>query len=160
MIDKTKIFNNLLLAIICILIIMSLLAIITIHWTLFTRRIYIFSFSPTGINNYLIGYGTYKALFTGTVATIAAYIGLLRYKAATEANKDKVKQDMFSEWKNRLDYRLIEIEMNGPYLKRIFTDVRLRLFNRVCSKKCVKMVNKNNNTFDIWKEIKSKSGRD
>lgn len=131
MTDRTKIFNIILIIVIVILIIMSILAIITIHWTLFDKRIYSFSFTPSGINNYLASFGDFKALFTGTVATIAAYFGLLRLKAATDANRDKLKQDRFSEWKTILDIRFIEIERHDPYMKREFTRVRFNLFKQL-----------------------------
>lgn len=129
MIAKMKIFNWLLLGIIVILILMSLIAIVTIHWTLFDK--YSFSFSPEGIDNYLVSFGQYKGLFTSTVATIAAYFGLHRLKAATDANSDKVRQDRFSEWKTVLDIRFIEIEKYDPYMKREFIRVRYNLFRQL-----------------------------
>ncbi len=126
MFTKMKIFNWLLLGIIVILISMSLIAIATIHWTLFGK--YSFSFSPEGIDIYLVSFGQYKGLFTATVTTIAAYFGLHRLKAATDANSDKVRQDRFSEWKTVLDIRFIEIEKFDPYMKREFIRVRYNLF--------------------------------
>lgn len=93
---------------------MSIIAFVTIHWTLSNK--YSFSFSPDGINTYLTAFGQYEALFTATVATIAAYFGLLRLKVATDANNDKLKQDRFSEWKTVLDIRFIEIEKYDPYI--------------------------------------------
>lgn len=129
MIDRTKIFNGLFLTIIIILVIMSIIALITIHWTLSTK--YSFLFSPDGINTYLTTFGQYKALFIATVTTIAAYFGLLRLKVATDANNDKLKQDRFSEWKTVLDIRFIEIEKNDPYMKREFVRVRYNLFKQL-----------------------------
>lgn len=93
---------------------MSIIAFVTIHWTLSNK--YSFSFSPDGINTYLTAFGQYEALFTATVATIAAYFGLLRLKVATDTNNDKLKQDRFSEWKTVLDIRFIEIEKYDPYI--------------------------------------------
>ncbi|MEZ4959048.1 MAG: hypothetical protein R2830_04460 [Saprospiraceae bacterium] len=124
-----KIFNGLFLIIVLILILMSATALATIHWTLFDN--YSFSFSPDGINTYLTAFGNYKALFTATVATIAAYFGLLRLKAATDANNDKLKQDRFSEWKTVLDIRFIEIERADPFMRREFTRVRFNLFKQL-----------------------------
>jgi len=124
-----KIFNGLLLTIIVILIFMSIVALVTIHWTLYDK--YSFSFSPDGINNYLTSFGQYKALFTATVATIASYFGLHRLKAATDANSDKLKQDRFSEWKTVLDIRFIEIEKVDPFMRREFTRVRYNLFRQL-----------------------------
>ena len=124
-----KIFNWLLITIIVILICMSLIALVAIHWTLCIK--YSFSFSPDGIETYLISFGKYKTLFTATVATIAAYFGLHRLKAATDANSDKLRQDRFSEWKTVLDIRFIEIEKYDPYMKREFVRVRYNLFRQL-----------------------------
>lgn len=129
MITKMKVFNWTLLAIILILILMSLVALVSIHWTLCNN--YKISFSPEGIDNYLITLGKYKALFTSTVATIAAYFGLHSLKAATDANSDKLRQDRFSEWKTVLDIRFIEIEKLDPYMKREFVRVRYKLFRQL-----------------------------
>lgn len=129
MIFGTKIFNGLLLTIIIILVIMSTIALISIHYSLYDKNS--FSFSPDGINTYLSAFGQYKALFTATVATIAAYLGLLRLKVATDANNDKLKQDRFSEWKMVLDIRFIEIEKLDPYMKREFVRVRYNLFKQL-----------------------------
>ncbi|MBK9630333.1 MAG: hypothetical protein IPO62_04585 [Saprospiraceae bacterium] len=117
------------MTIIVILIFMSLVALLTIHWTLYNK--YSFSFSPEGIDNYLTSFGQYKALFTATVATIGAYFGLHRLKAATDANSDKLKQDHFSEWKTVLDIRFIEIEKADPFMRREFTRVRYNLFRQL-----------------------------
>ncbi|MHC5310962.1 hypothetical protein ACYSNM_13030 [Myroides sp. LJL116] len=129
MTDRTKIFNRLLLTIIIILVIMSMMALVTIHWKLSNK--YSFSFSPDGINIYLTAFGQYKALFTATVATIAAYFGLLRLKVATDANIYKLQQDRFSDWKTVLDIRFIEIEKYDPYMKREFIRVRYKLFKQL-----------------------------
>ncbi|MEA9414314.1 hypothetical protein [Flavobacterium sp. PL02] len=124
-----KIFDGILLIIIIALIFMSLVALITIHWTLYNK--YSFSFLPDDINTYLTSFGQYKALFTATVTTIAAYFGLNRLKVATDANSDKLKQDRFSEWKTVLDIRFIEIEKNDPFMKREFVRVRYNLFLQI-----------------------------
>lgn len=108
---------------------MSLIALVAIHWTLCIK--YSFSFSPEGIEIYLISFGKYKALFTATVATIAAYFGLRSLKAATDANSAKLRQDRFSEWKTVLDIRFIEIEKYDPYMKREFVRVRYNLFTQL-----------------------------
>lgn len=127
--NTANFFNVLFLIIIGILTLMSLMAISIIHWGLIETKV--FSFTPTGINNYFNAFGEYKALFTSTVATIAAYFGLLRLKAATDANNDKLKQDRFSEWKTVLDIRFIEIEKYDPYMRREFTRVRYNLFQQL-----------------------------
>jgi hypothetical protein len=126
---KMKIFNLLLLTIVVILICMSLISLVAIHWTLCDK--YSFSFSPKGINTYLTSFEQYKALFLATVTTIAAYFGLHRLKAATDANNDKLRQDRFSEWKTVLDIRFIEIEKYDPYMKREFVRVRYNLFSQL-----------------------------
>ena len=114
---------------------MSCLALIDIHWYFFDKSKYEFSFTPQGINTYLRGFGAYKTLFTSTVATIAAYLGLLRLKVANEANKDKLKQDRFSEFKTLIDVRVIEVESRDPYMKREFIRIRYNLFNDLFQRK-------------------------
>jgi hypothetical protein len=126
-----KILNAMLVTVIAILIVMSILALAVIHLTFFDKQIYTSSFTPTGINNYLNGLGEYKALFTATVATIAAYFGLLRFKAAADQNRDKLKMDRFSDWKTVLDVRFIEIEKNDPYMKKEFIRIRYHYFNQL-----------------------------
>lgn len=127
--NKTQtIFNALFLVIIGILIVLSAIALIAIHWELSSHS---FTFTPKGVNNYLAAIGEYKNLLGATVAAIAAYFGLLRLKAATDQNADKLRQDRFSEWKTVLDIRFIEIERNDPYMKREFTRVRYNLFQQL-----------------------------
>jgi hypothetical protein len=126
MTDFTKIFNVLLLTIITILIFMSLLALATIHWTLIDT--YSFSFNPKGINLYLTAFGQYKALFTVTIATIAAYFGLHRLKVATEANLQKIKQDRFIEWKSTLDIRFIYSIKLDKAMNTEFIRIRYKFF--------------------------------
>ena len=124
MTKTTKAFNVLFLVIIAILTLMSLAAIVFIHWTFFDITKYSISITPIGINNYLSAYGNYNALFAATIATIAAYFGLLQLK-------DKLKQDRFSEWKTVLDIMFIEIEKFDPYMRREFTRVRYSLFRQL-----------------------------
>ncbi len=123
-----KILKVLLLVAMIILIAMSLLALIAIHWTLSEKS---FAFTLKGIDNYLAALGNYKALFTATVATMAAYFGFHRLKAATEANIQKSKQDRFSEWKYVLDIRLAEIEKSDPFMKREFIRIRHNFYERL-----------------------------
>ena len=125
-----KILNGVLIGAIVILIVMSLLALIGVHWLLFKQE---FLFSPDGLENYLSALGKYKALFTATVATIAAYFGFHRLKAATDANVQKAKQDRFSEWKSVLDIRLIEIEKKDPFMKREFIRIRHNFYEQLHS---------------------------
>lgn len=125
----TAILNTLFLIIITILIVMSLLSMVIIHWTFFRQSS--FSFTPGGINNYLTRFGEYKALFTATVATFATYFGLHRLKAATDANIQKIKQDRFTEWKSVLDTRLVVIEDKDPFMKNEFIRIRYDLFEKL-----------------------------
>lgn len=122
-------FNLLLLIIIGILSAASLAALVVIHWN-FSKQS--FSFTASGVNTYLSAYGEYKALFTGTVATIAAFFGLHRLNAATEANVQKAKQDRYSDWKTVLDVRFIDIEKNDPCMKREFIRVRFKFYEELC----------------------------
>lgn len=111
----------------CVLLIpMSVVALIATHGKLMTM--YDFAFNPTGIETYLLALGKYKALYAATVASAAAYFGLHRLHAATEANRQKEKQDRFTEWRTVLDIRMIEIEKPDPKMKVVFTNFRYRLF--------------------------------
>lgn len=123
-----RILKGLLIVSIVILIVTSLLALILIHWTLSKHS---FLFSPKGIDNYLSELGNYKALFTATVATMAAYFGFHRLRAATDANIQKSKQDRFLEWKSVLDIRFIEIEKKDAFMKREFIRIRHNLYERL-----------------------------
>lgn len=125
-----RILKILLIVAIIILIIMSLLALIAVHWDLSRQS---FLFTPEGAQNYLAALGTYKALFTATVATMAAYFGFHRLKAAVEANMQKVKQDRFAEWKAVLDIRLVEIERSDPFMKREFIRIRHNFYEHLYS---------------------------
>lgn len=120
-----KLLNNLFICIVYILLFTSTLAIIGIHWELASRP---FLISPEGISNYLYQYGSYQALFTGTIATTAAFLGLKRLQVAAEANKDKLRQDRFVEWKAVLETRLLNIEKADPWMKRPFIKERWNLF--------------------------------
>ncbi|HTC01307.1 MAG TPA: hypothetical protein VK705_11560 [Ferruginibacter sp.] len=125
-----KILNFFLLLIVGILTFNSLLTLIIIHWNFFSQK-YIFSFTPSGINTYLSAYGEYKDLFAGTIATVAAYYGLHGMTVATDGNFQKIKQDRFSEWKNILEIRSLEIEKKDPFMKREFVRVRLNFYERL-----------------------------
>lgn len=126
-----KILDKVLFGITLILMLMSVLAITAIHVHFFNTSKYSFSFTPTGFDTYLLSYSEYKALFTGTIAVIAAYIGLHRVKATTDANMEKVKQDKFNEWKTVLDVRIIEVEKENPYMKREFIRVRSNYYEQL-----------------------------
>lgn len=125
----TRILNRLLVTTIVILVVMAVLALISVHMTLWDEGE--FSFSPEGINSYLDALGEYKALFAATVATIAAYYGLWRYRAAVDQNRDKLKMDRFSDWKTVLDVRSSEIEKYDPLMKREFVGLRYRYFEHL-----------------------------
>lgn len=122
---KMKIFNGLLIVIISILVIMSIIALIIIHWKLMQ---YDFTFSPDGLEYYLTAFGQYKALFTGTIATCAAYFGLLRVKVSEDANREKIKKDIFSEWKMVVQVRSAEVERNDQLMIREIIRIRRQLF--------------------------------
>jgi hypothetical protein len=111
----------------CVLLIpMAIVAFIATHWTLITQ--YDFALNPSGFETYLLAVGKYKALYAATVASAAAYFGLHRLHAATEANRQKEKQDRFTEWRTVLDIRMIETEKPDPKMKVIFTKLRYNLF--------------------------------
>lgn len=111
----------------CILLVpMAVLALIATHWTLIGK--YDLVFNPAGIETYLLALGKYKTLYAATVATATAYFGLHRLHAATEANRQKEKQDRFTEWRTVLDIRMMETEKPDPKMKGIFTKLRYELF--------------------------------
>ena len=126
-----KIFNILLVVISFILILMSVIALISIHLFLFQKP---FSFTSAGFNFYLETLGQYKSLFAGTISVVVAYFGLLRLNAATEANKDKRKQDYFAEWKLVLEIRSLEIKARDPLMIREFIRLRHSLYEELHSK--------------------------
>lgn len=105
---------------------MSTIALIAIHWNLSGLN---FDFSPTGIEMYLHSFGQFKALFTGTIAVCAAYFGLLRVKVSADANRDKVKQDYFNEWKTIIQVRAAEVDKNDKFMIREIVKIRHALFN-------------------------------
>ncbi|MCY0977171.1 hypothetical protein PGH12_01360 [Chryseobacterium wangxinyae] len=94
-------------------------------------------FDPSilGLNNYIKEFSEFKELFAATITLIVAYFGILRLTAAEVANREKVKQDRFNEWKNLLDIRIIEVEKNNNFFKRQFADLRWKLFERLYENK-------------------------
>lgn len=130
--NMNKIFNLTIIAISAILTFFSLITFVIIQIDLLSNK---FQMTPAGINNYLSAFSVYKELFAGTIALIVAYFGILRFKAAEIANKDKVSQDRFSDWKNLVDLRITEVERNNPFLKREFARLRYNLFQKLYSNK-------------------------
>jgi hypothetical protein len=110
-----------------VLSVFSLLVLILIHWT-FSK--YDCSITASGLKTYLSGYGAYKELFSGTIATIAVYFGLLRLKAAVDANILKFKNDEFAEWKLALEARITDLQSESK-IKRVFIENRKEFFNRL-----------------------------
>lgn len=126
-----KIFNILFIGISFILLLMSAIALISVHLALFEKS---FSFTPDGLNLYLGALGQHSSLFAGTITVVVAYFGLMRLNAATEANKDKRKQDYFAEWKNVLEIRSIEIKDQDPRMVREFARLRYALYEELYPK--------------------------
>jgi hypothetical protein len=121
-----KIITKLLLVIIGILTVMSVIALVAIHWQLFAEHS--LSISPEGINFYLSALGEYEALFTASVATLGLYFAFLQLTSAVDTYKDKIRSDHYAEWKNTLEVRLKEVEADEPYMGRQFIKLRYRLF--------------------------------
>lgn len=126
-----RILNFLFVFFVTVLIVMSIIALIAIHMTLSEMK---FSFTPKGLNSYLSAYKEYSALFAGTITVTGVYFGLLRVHAATDANRDKLRQDRFSEWKTTLDIRMIETDKPDPYMKREFVRLRWQFFLELYSR--------------------------
>lgn len=121
-----RFFKWLFLGLVIILGIFSILAIVSIHWHLFSK--YHFEFSPIGINTYISSFEKYKALFAATGACFSIYFVVMGLLTNITSNMEKIKNDRFTEWKNILDIRLIETDINDPYLKKIFISNRHSLF--------------------------------
>lgn len=121
----TKVFNILFVVISFILILMSIIALTAIHLSLLEKP---FSFTTDGLNFYLETIGQYSSLFAGTITVITVYLGLMRLKAAIEANNDKRKQDYFSEWKYILEIRSTEVKDEDPRMVREFYKLRYELY--------------------------------
>lgn len=122
----TRLINALIVSIICILVPMSIIAVIGVQIELSFKE---WDISPQGIEVYLNHFSKYSALLSGTIATCAVYFGLLRLREATEANRDKVKSERFAEWKVVLEIRAKEIASGDPKMLREFTKVRWHFFN-------------------------------
>src|SRR5258708_36341525 len=101
-----RILKGLLIAAITILIVMSFLALIVVHWTLSQQA---FSFKPKWIEIYLSALSRYKALFNATVATIAAYFGFHTLNASTDANVQTLKQWSVTELKSVLNLQFTRV---------------------------------------------------
>lgn len=127
--QKIKIFSNLFVFIIIVLIVASIITLYSIHYKLFFEKHSVLSFYPEGINEYFSAYQNHKSLLASTVATIAAYLGLLRLEVAADANIEKLKQDRFIEWKSILEIRFLEIDEKNPFMKREFIKERNNYFN-------------------------------
>src|SRR5690606_23259742 len=117
--------NIIMIIIICVLSLMSVLALISIHGKLIDFN---FEITPIGIDNYLSSYTPYKYLLTGTIATCAAYFGLLRLKATIDTNNEKIKQDRFTEWKTIVQVRCSEIELLEPKMTREIIKIRRPIY--------------------------------
>lgn len=111
-----------------VLCIFSIIALIAIHWKMCSEPMFHFSFSAERISTYFGIYSEHEDLFRSTVLTIAGFLGLQRLKVANDANSDKLKQDMFMEWRTVQEVRLIEIEKEDPLMKREFIKLRQNLF--------------------------------
>ena len=131
---------------------MSTIALIVIHCGLSELDI---SFSPNGLETYLSTFGKYKALFTGTIAVCAAYFGLQRVKVSEEANREKIKQDYFNEWKIVIQVRAAEVDKNDKFMLREIVQIRHSLFNDLYNLK-FEIINKNKLTEIFDKHFKSK----
>lgn len=127
----TQLFRCLFFASALILSLMSILALITVHAVLLGCSQCRFSFNPMGINNYISAFEPYKALFAGTVTTIAAYYGLRRFQIAADQNKDKLKYNRFIEWQTVLVFYYKMVVQNDKFMIKIFIKVRSDLFDQL-----------------------------
>lgn len=123
-----NIMKYILIVMIVILLLMSILALTTIHWHLIELGL-TFSFTPKGIDTYISAFGQYKYLFSGTIATCSVYFGLLGLKLSKDANLDKIKKDDFNEWKMILQVSSAEINKDDPLMINKIIKIRRQLFN-------------------------------
>ncbi|MAO17269.1 MAG: hypothetical protein CMH44_10415 [Muricauda sp.] len=147
-----RILNIILIIIICILLLMSTIALIAIHWSLSEHHI---DFSPKGLETYLSAFGNYKALFTGTIAVCSVYFGLQRVKVSEEANREKIKQDYFNEWKTIIQVRAAEVDKNDKFMLREIVKIRHSLYNDLYALK-FQIINKTKLTEIFDKHLKSR----
>ena len=134
-----KILHVILFAIVLVMIIISLWGLIIIHFSLAE---YSFDFTPEGFDFYLMTVSRYKGLFLATITVIVAFCGLQSWKTASVNQKDRLRQDRFSEWKAALEYRFEYSDQNDPVIRKIFTTERWRIFN-VLYQYDLKIENKN-----------------
>jgi hypothetical protein len=123
--SMVKFLSGVLLLIVVSLLVFSSIGFGLIHLKLWDHGVDI---SPKGVEIYIHELGSYKGLFLATVTVTAAYLGLKRLKAATDANEDKLRNDRFNEWKIVLESRIQEQLIWDPYMKRCFVHIRYRLF--------------------------------
>ena len=134
------------------MLLMSTIALTAIHWNLSELGI---DFSPDGLETYLSGLGEYKALFTGTIAVCGAYFGLQRAKVSAEANREKVKQDYFGEWKTVIQVRASEVDKYDKRMLREIVKIRHSLYNDLYELN-MKISNKETLTKIFDKHVKSR----
>lgn len=126
-----KTFNFIIIVFAYILCVLSLIAFIFIHIDLAKRS---FQFNLEGINNYFTALTEFKELFTGTITLIVAYYGIQRFQAAEDANKDRIKLDRYTDWKNITETRMNEIKERNPNFSRVFSRLRFNLYNDLYEK--------------------------
>lgn len=123
-----KIARFVLLIAVCAVIVLSMLALVSVHITLFEQS---FLWSSEGLNNYLEGIFKYKELFVFTITVITVYIGFQSWKTASANQKDRLRQDHFSEWKAAIEYRFSYTDKNDPLVRSIFTTARWKIFDEL-----------------------------
>lgn len=123
-----KIARFVLLIAVCAVIVLSMLALVSVHITLFEQS---FLWSSEGLNNYLEGIFKYKELFVFTITVITVYIGFQSWKTASANQKDRLRQDHFSEWKAAIEYRFSYTDKNDPVVRSIFTTDRWKIFDEL-----------------------------
>jgi HPt (histidine-containing phosphotransfer) domain-containing protein len=124
---KVKALNTVIYVFVMIALATTGVVVLLVNYKLFKESPLLWT--ADGFINYLKAYGDFKDLFVVTIAATAAYVGLQSLQQTVQANKEKLKQDRFSEWKSRVESRILEVEKNDPYLRRVFLERRMKYFD-------------------------------
>ncbi|MDB5128346.1 hypothetical protein [Mucilaginibacter sp.] len=122
-----KILNTVIFAFVITSLVATALVILLVNCKLWKETTLLLT--ADGLLNYLKAYGEFKDLFVVTIAATAAYVGLQSLQETVFANRERLKQERFNEWKGKMDIRLLEAEKHNPRLRLLFMEHRVKYFN-------------------------------